>query len=81
MYMGSRLTLTLNEEEDEEEDDSSVSVTGETSCLLCSLIQRFSTWAGKETKDNDRQSRKHFVQFLVISFQFMHFNNGFDSFM
>lgn len=77
MYMSSRLTLTLNEEL-EEEDDSSVSVAGETSCLLCSLIQRFSTWAGKETKGNDRQSRKCFAQFLVITFQFMHINNGFD---
>lgn len=63
MYLRkSRLTLTLNEEQ-EEEEDSSVSVTGETFCLLCSLIQRFSTWAGKEIKGNDKQSTKPFVLF------------------
>jgi len=55
MYLRKRkLTLTLNEEL--EEEDSSVSVTPETFCLLCSLIPRFSAWAGKETKGNDKQS-------------------------
>lgn len=45
------LTLTLNEELEEElEEDFDISVTGETCCLLCSLIQRFRACTGNKTK-------------------------------